>query len=452
MAVVVLAIPLIVWAYEFGPDAGYSGVPKELGTCASALCHIGTANNPANKGSVAVNFPNGTTYTPGVKQHLTVTISDPAQHAWGFQLTARLASNASTQAGTFVSSDANTLLMCADNTNLFNEQGVPFVAGSPQACPSKMPLQYIEHSLAGYTATRGQANSGTYQFDWTPPATNVGDITVYVAGNAANGDLTNNGDHIYTTTYTLTAPAATNTPTIAANGVVSGASFQPGIVPTSWLTIFGSNLSSVTDTWEKAIVNGKLPTALDGVSVNVGSQPAFVYFISPGQINVQAPDVGTGPVPVTVNNANGTSTAFTATVAQQAPAFFLWPGSQAAIATRQDGSRAVNNGTIAGLTTVAAKPGDVLILWGTGFGPTSPPVAAGIEVPSDKVYFTASPVSVKIGTVDAPQFGCALSPGFAGLYQVAIQVPASMADGDYAIKATVAGATTPDGVILSVKK
>jgi uncharacterized protein (TIGR03437 family) len=54
--------------------------------------------------------------------------------------------------------------------------------------------------------------------------------------------------------------------------------------------------------------------------------------------------------------------------------------------------------------------------------------------------------------VDAPQFGCALSPGFAGLYQVAIQVPASMADGDYPLVATVAGASSPDGVILSVKK
>jgi uncharacterized protein (TIGR03437 family) len=450
MALVLLAIPIIMWAYEYGPDPGYSGVPNELGTCASSQCHIGTANNPANKGSVSVAFASGTTYTPGVKQHLTVTISDPAQHAWGFQLTARLASSSSTVAGTVASSDANTLLMCSD-TNFFTQQAISFHAGSPQACPSKMPLQYIEHSQTGYDASRGQANSGTYQFDWTPPATDVGDITIYVAGNAADGLITNTGDHIYTTTYTLTPSAGGNSPTIAANGVVSGASFQPGIVPGSCVTIFGSNLASVTDTWEKAIVNGTLPTKLDGVSVNVGSKPAVVSYVSPGQINFLAPDVGTGPVPVTVNNANGTSTAFTATVAQQAPAFFLWPGSRT-IATRQDGSYAVPNGTIAGLTTVAAKPGDVLILWGTGFGPTTPPVAAGIQVPSDQVYFTASPVSVKIGTVDAPQFGCALSPGFAGLYQVAIQVPASMADGDYPIVATVAGVPSPDGVILSVKQ
>ena len=111
---------------------------------------------------------------------------------------------------------------------------------------------------------------------------------------------------------------------------------------------------------------------------------------------------------------------------------------------------AVKNGTFAGVTTVAAKPGDVLILWGTGFGPTTPPVAAGIQVPADKAY-NASPVTVKTRNCQRQVFGTALSPGFAGLYQVAIQVPTPLADGDYALTATVSGATSPSGVILSVK-
>jgi uncharacterized protein (TIGR03437 family) len=242
-------------------------------------------------------------------------------------------------------------------------------------------------------------------------------------------------------------------PTIDAGGVQNGASFQPGIVPGSWLTIKGTNLSPVaSDTWDKAIVGGKLPTALDGVSVSVGSKPAYVYFISPTQINVQAPDVGAGPVPVTVTTPSGTSVSATATVAIQSPAFFLWPGSQAVATRNSDRSLAVKPGTFAGATTVAAHPGDVLILWGTGFGPTTPPVAAGIQVPSDGTIRNTSPVTVKIGTADAQVFGSALSPGYAGLYQVAIQVPATMADGDYALKATVSGVTSPDGVILSVKK
>jgi uncharacterized protein (TIGR03437 family) len=242
-----------------------------------------------------------------------------------------------------------------------------------------------------------------------------------------------------------------STPTVDGGGVVSGASFQPGIVPGSWVTIKGSGLSPVTsDTWDTAIVDGKLPTALDGVSVSMGSKDAYVYFISPGQINVQAPDLGAGPVPVTVKTPGGTSLAVTANVVAQAPAFFQWPGSQAVATRNSDGSLAVKAGTFAGATTAAAKPGDVLILWGTGFGPTTPPVAAGIQVPSDKLYSVSA--SVKIGTADAQVFGAALSPGYAGLYQIAIQVPANMADGDYALKATVAGVTSPEGVILSVKK
>ena len=93
----------------------------------------------------------------------------------------------------------------------------------------------------------------------------------------------------------------------------------------------------------------------------------------------------------------------------------------------------------------------MLILWGTGFGPTDPPVAAGIPVPGDKIHNT-NPVTIKLGTTDVQVFGAALSPGFAGLYQIVIQVPATLADGDYPIKATVSGASSPDGVILSVKK
>src|SRR5580693_3337284 len=99
--VVMAALPILLWAYEFGPDPGYAGVPGENGgaTCATSGCHLGTANNPANKGNVSVNFPNGATYIPSVPQILTVTISDAAQKAAGFELTARVAATPSTMAG-----------------------------------------------------------------------------------------------------------------------------------------------------------------------------------------------------------------------------------------------------------------------------------------------------------------------------------------------------------------
>src|SRR5262249_32512650 len=142
--VVLVVIPILLMAYEYGPDAGHSGVPREQGDCTAAGCHVGTANSPSNQGSVKVNFPNGLTYTPGVKQHLSVTIAGPAQRAWGFPLTARLASVTATLAGGFQSTDKNTLLMCA-SSNLFQQQDIAFSSSKAQACPANMPLQYIEH-------------------------------------------------------------------------------------------------------------------------------------------------------------------------------------------------------------------------------------------------------------------------------------------------------------------
>ncbi|MBZ5624158.1 MAG: IPT/TIG domain-containing protein [Acidobacteriia bacterium] len=239
-------------------------------------------------------------------------------------------------------------------------------------------------------------------------------------------------------------------PSIASSGVVNGASFMPGIVPNSWITIQGTNLAPPTDTWDKANVNGALPTTLDGVSVSVGGKPAYVYFVSPNQINAVAPDVGTGTMSVSVTNGNITSVAATSTSVSVQPAFFLWAGKYP-VATRQDFSYAVKNGTFTGLTTTPAKPGDVIILWGTGFGPTNPVAPVGVQLPADKTYLTAAPVTVTVGGIAAQVFGAALAPGFAALYQVAIQIPASAPDGDLLVVATINGSQSPASTVITVQ-
>jgi len=203
-----------------------------------------------------------------------------------------------------------------------------------------------------------------------------------------------------------------------------------------------------SDTWDKSVVNGKLPTSLDGVSVSIGGQPAYVYYVSPGQINAIVPNIPAGQTYLNVSTPAGVTTGVTLNIASQAPAFFLWPGSQA-VATRQDGSYAAKAGTFSGANTVAAHPGEVVTLWGTGFGATTPTVAPGIQTPADKLY-SCDPVTATVGGTAATVYGCALSPGMAGLYQVAIQVPASLAPGDYALKVMVDNATSPDGIILAV--
>lgn len=231
--------------------------------------------------------------------------------------------------------------------------------------------------------------------------------------------------------------------------VQNGASFQNGFALNAWMTIKGANLSSVTDTWDKAIVNGQLPTTLDGVSVSVGGQPAYVYFVSAGQINVVAPNVAPGKVNVTVTNGPATSPPFASTSQTYMPAFFLWNNTYA-VATRQDFSLAAKNGTFPGTTSVAARPGDVIILWGTGFGPTTPAAPVGAQVPVS-AFPTASAVTVTVGNLSATVYGAALAPGFAALFQVAIQIPSSLADGDYPVVATVGGSSSPATTMISVQ-
>jgi uncharacterized protein (TIGR03437 family) len=433
-------IPLTLYSYSTGPDVGYSGVPGES-TCAS--CHSGGRGS----GSVSVTFPGGMTYTPGVAQHVVVTVSDSAQHRWGFQLTARMANSSTTQGGQFtVGADGYTQLACT-SSQFSNEQFGNSCIGS-----TAYPLQYIEHTSAG---TRlGQTGSAQFAFTWTPPANASGNIAIYVAGNAANGDGSQSGDHIYTANYTLTPAAPSNVPTISKNGVVNAAGFQQSISAGSWVAITGTNLSSTTRQWGASdFNNGAFPTSLDGVSVTINGNPAYVEYVSPTQINVQAPtDSATGLVPVQVTNSLGTSPVTTVNLQTASPAFFPWGGKYAA-ATQLDYSFVGPPGLFgSAVTTTPAKPGDTLILWGTGFGPTDPAVPAGQNTPSTGIATPVNQITVLVDNITAEVLGSALTPGNAGVYQIAIKVPPNAPNGDLPIVALVNGVFSPSNILLTVQQ
>jgi uncharacterized protein (TIGR03437 family) len=113
------------------------------------------------------------------------------------------------------------------------------------------------------------------------------------------------------------------------------------------------------------------------------------------------------------------------------PAFFPW-GSYV-VATRTDYSLAVKNGTFS--------------------GPTTPSAPAGVVVPFGITYYTANAVTVTVGSAaTVAAYGAALTPGYAGLYQVAIQIPVTAADGDYPVIATVSGAQSPSSTLITVQK
>ncbi|MGD0436667.1 MAG: hypothetical protein ABSB86_09380 [Bryobacteraceae bacterium] len=240
-------------------------------------------------------------------------------------------------------------------------------------------------------------------------------------------------------------------PPLLLTSVKNGASFKPGIVANSLASIFGTNLTTFTDTWDNFIVNGQFPSMLDDVTVTVGGQLAYPNYISPAQINIVVPDVGSGPQDVIVTNSMGSSVAFTATVNAFGPAFFAWPNNQV-VATRQDFSLAAQAGTFPGVSTVPAAPGDVIILWGVGFGPTNPAAPTGVETPSDQLYSASTLPTVTVNNIPAEVYGAALAPGYAPLYQVAIQVPTSLTDGNWPVVASVGGVSSPVGLVLTVQQ
>jgi len=261
----------------------------------------------------------------------------------------------------------------------------------------------------------------------------------YSASIAVSAEGAGNSPQSIGVTFAVASPLP------AITGVVNGASFQPGFASGSWVTIQGTNLSHTNPgrIWlVSEIVNGSLPESLDGTSVTIDGKPAFVYYISPTQLNVQAPsDSATGPVSVVVTNNGQQSAAFTAQLQAVSPAFFLYNGY--AIASHYP------DYALVGYAGAPAMAGDIVILWGTGFGPTNPYTPAGVVV-SGAPAATAVPV-ITIGGETVPVVGTAiLTPGSAGLFQIAIQLPAAMPVGTFSIQASVGGTNSPANVPIVI--
>jgi uncharacterized protein (TIGR03437 family) len=238
-------------------------------------------------------------------------------------------------------------------------------------------------------------------------------------------------------------------PAVTEGSVINAASLTAGISPNSWVSIFGVNLASQTRVWAASDFNGtRLPTSLGGVSVRMNGQPAYVYYTSPTQINVLAPDnIGEGNVNIEVTTQSGTGRAVQALASRATPAFFPFgQGRRYVAAVYTDGVYAGPPNLIPGATTRPARPGDIVQLYGTGFGPTAPAVTAA-EIPP--VAPTASPVSVQIGGVNATvQFAGIISPG---LYQINVVIP-DVPSGDQPVVAQIEGRRSQGTVNIAITR
>jgi uncharacterized protein (TIGR03437 family) len=302
---------------------------------------------------------------------------------------------------------------------------------------STVGLKINGTEVGSYTNSARVSVMNWQQFGVTFTAT--GDSTVIEFDNLDPATDSSNGlDNVV---LEQTASAVPLVSTVIFAGAFGGfASAAPG----SWIEIYGSGLASNTRGWTSSDFNGvNAPTSLDGTSVSIGGQAAFIDYISPGQVNAQVPSsVGGGPQQLIVTNRAAASVSYTVIVSPTqpgllAPASFHLNGTQYAVAILDDGSYALPTGAISGVSSRPAKPGETIVLYGVGFGSVSPDIAAGQIVQQSNTL--ASSLQVSIGGHPATVAYAGLAPNFVGLYQFNITVPDVNAGDAVPLKFTLGG-------------
>ncbi len=253
---------------------------------------------------------------------------------------------------------------------------------------------------------------------------------------------------LFTLAFNLTVPSTL--PAIQPGGVVNSATLADGLTSGGFLTVLGSNLSTNgTQGW--TVTGNKLPTATAGTQVLVNGKAAYVSYASPNQINAIAPaDAFVGPVSVQVITAAGASTPATVTKRPAAPGLFMIydGGRRYAVATLSDGAFAAPAGLISpSVRSRPARPGEVVALWATGLGATTPPFPDGQVITVQNRGVLASPYTVTIGG-KAVQADWAGIVG-AGLYQVNVQIP-QLPPGDAAVQIVVNGVASAAGSYVAI--
>lgn len=420
-------------AFRTGPPIAVSGAPGEV-TC--VRCHGGPANTGG--GSIKIQFPVAF-YQPNQTYHMVVTVSDPVMVRWGFELTARSASDGTAQAGSLKSVDSLTQVV------------------------SNAGLNWVQHTLEG---TRlGTSGGVTFEFDWTAPSATAGDVVFYAAGIAGDGADTGFTDLVYSTKLAvpLVAGAIAPKPTFTADAVADAWARQPGIAPGAWVTINGANLAVGQADWSP--ISGQLlATTVGGVQVMVNDQAAVISSVSDANITFLVPADTSGTSANIVLIRNGVASDVVAVpVSAALPAILSAPNptypaaSVATVATAGSGMgiTLVNPiGSLVGLSTVdprisrPAQLGESIDIYAIGLGQTTPYLATD-RLPQGLAQVSGE-VTVHFGPVSrAPDSAVLIAPG---LYRVRTTIPASLPLrlGGITLQIDVDGIYSPSNVALSI--
>ncbi len=250
-------------------------------------------------------------------------------------------------------------------------------------------------------------------------------------------------------------------PAISANGIVTASNFGGfrGAAPGSFIEIYGTNLAGSTRQWSSNdFIDGRAPTSLDDVSVSINGEPAYVYFVSANQVNVQVPanvpSGGTAPVIATFKGQQSAPAMLAINTVQGglfAPASFNVSGKQYVAAMHSASGAFVGNGSINGFSSTPAAPGETLIFYGIGFGPVGPsgtPIAGQVAKGQTTL---ATPVQFSFGDAVGEVLYAGLTEGLVGLYQFNVTVPMDAPDGDLPLKVTSGGEPISQTLFITVQ-
>ena len=203
-------------------------------------------------------------------------------------------------------------------------------------------------------------------------------------------------------------------------GVVNGASFAPAgnsISPGEFITLFGSGLGPA----QLQVATPPYPPSVGGVSVAINNIPAPVYLASDGQLNVLVPYGAQGTTArIVVNNNGKTSNAVDVPLAKTSPGVFSLDVTGTGPGTILHADFTLVN------AASPAKKGETVLVFLTGLGGTSPAVADGTAGGSNPPSRTNADVAVLVGGIPADVSFAGLAPGFPGLYQLNVKIPATL--------------------------
>jgi uncharacterized protein (TIGR03437 family) len=323
-----------------------------------------------------------------------------------------------------------TSITLLSNLTTFNASDVVFITATATGSNGVTPVGVVQFQ-AGSTVLGS--------------ATLVGSAGIASATLAVNGTQFSLGSETITAVYSegssssasasitvSVKPASTSANAPAISGLTNGASFTNEYAPGMILSVFGSQLAPSIE----SATSVPLPISMAGVAVTVNGVAAPLYYVSPGQLNIQIPyeTAANSTVSLSINN-NGQVASQTFSVAAAAPGIFF--GSQTGLI----------------VPTGTGVRGQTMTLFITGAGSVTPPVATGAAPASGTATSNlpqpAQTTTVTVAGVNAPIQFIGIPVGLVGVTQINFQVPTGIGIGTQSVVVSTGGISSP-AVRLSV--